>query len=137
MPVSSDSQLRSILQSIETLAVVGCSATPGKAAHDVPAYMLRHGYDVIPVNPVRNEVLGRPAADSLSEVDRDVDLVDVFRPSEEVAGIVDEVLPRSDEPVLWTQLGISDPAATDRAEVAGVTVVEDRCIKVEHARLLG
>ncbi|MFW5938270.1 MAG: CoA-binding protein [Halanaeroarchaeum sp.] len=136
MPVTSDDEIRTILSTTETIAVVGCSATPGKAAHDVPRYMLDRGYEVIPVNPFRDEVLGRQAVDSLSAVEDEVDVVDVFRPSEEVAGIVDETLARSDEPVVWTQLGIRDPAATDRAEAAGVTVVEDRCIKVEHARLL-
>mgnify|MGYP006293623083 FL=1 len=137
MPVTSDDAIRSILSTAETIAVVGCSGTPGKAAHDVPRYMLDHGYEVIPVNPVRDEVLGRHAVDSLSAVEDRVDVVDVFRPSEEVAGIVDETLARDDEPVVWTQLGIRDREATDRAEAAGLTVVEDRCIKVEHARLLG
>ncbi|HKL29917.1 MAG TPA: CoA-binding protein [Natrialbaceae archaeon] len=137
MPVTSDDAIRTILSTAETIAVVGCSGTPGKAAHDVPRYMLDHGYEVIPVNPVRDEVLGRQAVDSLSDVEDKVDVVDVFRPSEEVAGIVDETLARDDEPVVWTQLGIRDREATDRAEAAGLTVVEDRCIKVEHARLLG
>ena len=137
MPVTSDDAIRAILSTAETIAVVGCSGTPGKAAHDVPRYMLDHGYEVIPVNPVRDEVLGRHAVDSLSAVEDRVDVVDVFRPSEEVAGIVDETLARDDEPVVWTQLGIRDREATDRAEAAGLTVVEDRCIKVEHARLLG
>jgi hypothetical protein len=137
MPVTSDDAIRTVLSAAETIAVVGCSGTPGKAAHDVPRYMLDHGYEVIPVNPTRDEVLGRSAIDSLSAVEDHVDVVDVFRPSEEVAGIVDETLARDDEPVVWTQLGIRDREATDRAEAAGLTVVEDRCIKVEHARLLG
>lgn len=136
MPVTSDEAIRRILTDAETVAVVGCSGTPGKAAHDVPRYMLDRGYGIVPVNPTRDEVLGRPAADSLSAVDRGVDVVNVFRPSEEVAGIVDETLARDDEPVVWTQLGIRDREATDRAEAAGLTVVEDRCIKVEHSRLL-
>jgi predicted CoA-binding protein len=136
MSVSSDSDLRTLLEDVETIAVIGCSSTAGKAAHDVPAYMLRHGYDVIPVNPVRETVLDREAVDSLAEVDRRVGLVNVFRPGAELAGIVDEVLDRPDDPAVWTQLGIRDGTATDRAVAAGLTVVEDRCIKVEHDRLL-
>ena len=137
MPVTSDEEIRRILTTAESIAVVGCSATPGKAAHDVPRYLLDHGYEVLPVNPIRDEVLGRRAFDSLTEVDEPVGVVEVFRPSGEVAGIVDETLEREDAPVIWTQLGIRDREATDRAETAGLTVVEDRCIKVDHSRLLG
>jgi hypothetical protein len=136
MPVESDAGLREVL-GLETIAVVGCSATPGKAAHDVPKYMQENGYDVIPVNPFADEVLGRTAYDSLSGVEEEVDVVDVFRPSEEVAGIVDEVLARDDVSVVWTQLGIRDDEAAERVEASGRRVVQDRCLKVEHGRLLG
>lgn len=134
MPVTSDEQIRDIL-SMERVAVVGCSTTPGKAAHDVPKYLLDHGYDVVPVNPYADDVFGREAYDSLVDVPGKIDIVDVFRPSEELDGIVDEVLERGDVDVLWTQLGIEDREATDSAEQAGVRVVEDMCIKVEHRRL--
>ncbi|MFQ3294722.1 MAG: putative CoA-binding protein [Halobacteriales archaeon] len=137
MPVTSDEAIRRILTTAETLAVVGCSGAPGKPAHDVPRYMLDHGYEVLPVNPNREEALGRPAVDSLSAIDLGIDLVNVFRPSEEVAGIVEETRSRRDEPGIWTQRGIQDREATDRAEEAGLTVVEDRCLKVEHDRLVG
>ncbi|MDL5360380.1 CoA-binding protein [Halalkalicoccus sp. NIPERK01] len=134
MPVESDAELRELL-GLRTVAVVGCSTTPGKDAHEIPEYLVEHGYDVIPVNPNAEEVLGRPAYDSLSEVEEEIDVVDVFRPSDEVAGIVDEVLDREDVKVLWLQLRISDPDAEARAEEAGVHVVVDRCMKVEHQRL--
>jgi predicted CoA-binding protein len=134
MPVDSDEELREIL-ACDTVAVVGCSTTPGKDAHDVPQYLLDHGYDVVPVNPFADEVFGRTAHDSLSEVPDEVDVVDVFRPSDEVAGIVDEALDREDAGVIWTQLGIRDDEAAARAEEAGTRVVQDRCIKVEHRRL--
>lgn len=134
MPVESDAELRELL-GLRTVAVVGCSTTPGKAAHEIPAYLADHGYDVIPVNPNAAEVLGRPAYDSLSEVEEELDIVDVFRPSEEVSEIVDETLEREDVKVLWLQLGISDPEAEARAEEAGIHVVADRCMKVEHQRL--
>ncbi|ELY52468.1 CoA-binding protein [Natronococcus jeotgali] len=136
MPVTEDDRLRKIFDN-ETIAVVGCSSTPGKAAHDVPNYLLERGYEIVPVNPTTEEVLGRPAADALSEVDREIDVVCIFRPSDEVAGIVDEVLEREDVDVVWTQLGISDDEAAASAEESGRTVVQDRCMKVEHGRLVG
>ncbi|MFB6227977.1 MAG: CoA-binding protein [Halobacteriales archaeon] len=136
MPVESDAELREIL-GLETVAVVGCSSTPGKDAHDVPAYLRQQGYEVVPVNPFAEEIFGRTAYDSLADVEEEVDITNVFRPSEEVSGIVDDVLHRDDVRVVWTQLGISDPEATQRAEDAGRTVVQDRCMKVEHERLIG
>ena len=135
MPVETDEGLREILDH-RTIAVVGCSSTAGKAAHDVPAYMQRQGYRIVPINPFADEILGEQAYDSLAEVEAEIDIVDVFRPSEEVAGIVDEVLDRDDVDVVWTQLGIRDDDATARAEAAGRQVVRDRCLKVEHGRLL-
>lgn len=135
MPVETDADVREILEH-ETVAVVGCSSTPGKAAHEIPRYLQAHGYEVVPVNPNADEVLGRPAYDSLSDVTEDVDIVDVFRPSPEVAGIVDEALDRDDVDVIWLQLGIHDDEAVARAEAAGRRVVQDRCMKPEHRRLV-
>jgi predicted CoA-binding protein len=133
-----EAEIRDLLD-VETIAVVGCSGTPGKAAHDVPAYLQQQGYDVVPINPNREEVLGRRAYDSLADVSERVDLVDVFRPSEEVSTIVDAVLKRvqrhDDVRSLWLQLGIRDDAAAKRARDAGLSVVQDRCLKVEHGRL--
>lgn len=136
MPAQTDAELREILE-LETIAVVGMSNTPGKAAHGVPRYLLDHGYDVIPVNPTADEVQGLPAYDSLSEVDAEIDVVDVFRPSEEVPGIVDEVLDRNDVEAVWLQLNIRDGDAGARVEASGRKFVQDRCIKVVHQRLLG
>lgn len=136
MPVESDAELRELL-GLRTVAVIGCSTTPEKDAHEAPAYLLEHGYEVIPINPNAEEVFGREAYDSLADVPEDVgvDIVDVFRPSEEVDGIVDDVLEREDVRVLWLQLGVSDPEAERRAEDAGIHVVSDRCMKIEHQRL--
>jgi predicted CoA-binding protein len=135
MPVTDEEEIRGILGT-DTVAVVGRSTTPGKAAHDVPRYLVENGYDVVPVNPYADEVFGRKAYDSLLDVPGEVGIVDVFRPSEEVDGIVNDVVERGDVDVLWTQTGIRNREATDRAEYAGVRVVEDRCIKVEHRRLV-
>jgi predicted CoA-binding protein len=129
-----DEMLHSLLD-LERIAVVGASSTPGKAAHDVPRYLSDRGYEIVPVNPFAETVLGRPAYDSLTEVEEPVELVDVFRPSEEVSGIVDEALARPDQPAIWLQLDITDDAALARARAAGVTMVQDLCLKVEHQRL--
>ncbi|SDY43351.1 CoA-binding protein [Halopenitus persicus] len=125
----------------DTVAVVGCSTTPEKAAHRIPKYLQEHGYRIVPVNPYAETVLGEPAYDAVTDVPRDVtvDVVDVFRPSEEVPGVVDDVLERrdlaGDVGGLWLQLGIRNDEAAARAEAAGIAVVQDRCMKVEHERL--
>ena len=136
MPVEQDAELREIL-GLETIAVVGCSASPGKAAHDIPKYLREQGYEVIPVNPYADEIFGVEPYDSLAEVPDEIDVVDVFRPSDEVPGIVDQVLDRDDVKVVWLQLGIAHAAAAERAERAGLRVVQDACMKVQHQRLLG
>ncbi|MFH5798468.1 CoA-binding protein [Haladaptatus sp. CMAA 1911] len=136
MPIEGDEELRDVLE-LDTVAVVGCSSTPGKDAHEIPKYLRDHGYEVIPVNPFADEIFGREAADSLDDVDEEIDIVDVFRPSEEVSEIVDAVLERDDVDVVWMQLGIRDDDAAKRAEDAGKRVVQDRCMKVEHGRLMG
>jgi len=118
MPVESDDALQEILDA-DTIAVVGCSTTPGKAAHDVPAYLQKQGYRIVPVNPFADEILGERACDSLTDVPDEIDVVDVFRPSEEVEGIVDETLERDDVTAVWLQLGIEDDEAAQRAEDAG------------------
>ncbi|ELZ36339.1 CoA-binding protein [Halorubrum saccharovorum DSM 1137] len=140
MPITDDEGLGRLLDA-DTIAVVGCSTTPGKAAHNVPAYLQRHGYRVIPVNPFADEVLGEPAYDELADVEAEVDLVNVFRPSEEVPEVLDAVrerhAERGDAGAAWLQLGISHDEAAAAAEADGIEVVQDRCMKVEHGRLRG
>ena len=139
MPVTDDDAIRDVL-GLNSIAVVGCSTTAGKAAHEIPAYLQRHGYEIHPVNPYADTVLGESAVDSLEEVEAAIDLVNVFRPSEEVAGIVDETRSRHDTDgdieAIWLQLGITDDDALADAEAAGLTTIQDRCMKVEHQRLL-
>lgn len=134
MPTSDDDTLRTILDH-DTIAVIGCSSTPGKDAHEIPKYLQEHGYTVIPVNPYADEILDRETYDSLSDIDREIDVVDVFRPSEEVAGIVDAVYDRNDVRAVWLQLGIRDDEAGRRVEDSGRQFVQDCCMKVEHQRL--
>jgi predicted CoA-binding protein len=134
MPAESDDELRDAL-AVDTIAVVGCSTTPQKDAHAIPKFMLERGYEIIPVNPYADEIFGRKVYDSLSDVEEEIDMVDIFRPSEEVSDIVDEVLERDDVEVVWTQLGIRDREAGERVEESGRTYVEDKCLKVEYNRL--
>ncbi|MFC6942364.1 CoA-binding protein [Salinirubellus sp. GCM10025818] len=133
MPATTE-QIREILD-YETVAVVGCSTTPGKAAHDIPKYLLDHGYEVIPINPYADEIFGIEAYDSLEDVPEGVDIVDVFRPSEETGPIVDAAAEREDVKAIWLQLGIRNDEAGERAEAAGKLFVQDECIKVEHGKL--
>ncbi|MBV0901967.1 CoA-binding protein [Haloarcula salina] len=136
MPVTDEAELQAILE-LDRVAVVGCSASPGKDAHEIPKYLLEQGYDVIPVNPFADEIFGRETYDSLADVPGEVDIVDVFRPSEEVSDIVDAALERDDDAVIWLQLGIHDDEAVERAEAAGRRVVQDRCMKPTHQQLMG
>jgi predicted CoA-binding protein len=136
MPVQRDDELREILE-LDTIAVVGCSATPGKAAHSIPKFMRKRGYEIVPINPYADEIFGVEPYDSVSDVEGTIDIVDVFRPSEEVSEIADEAIDRDDVEVVWTQLGITDPEAGERIEAAGKRYVEDRCLKVEYQRLMG
>ena len=135
MPVTDDEELRAILDN-RRIAVVGCSTTPGKDAHEVPKYLHEQGYEIVPINPFAEEIFGMIAFDSLSDVPGEIEVVEVFRPSEEVGGIVDEAIERGDVEVVWLQLGIHDDAAVARAEEAGLRVVEGRCMKPEHRRLV-
>jgi len=127
----------------DTVAVVGCSTTPGKAAHDNPAYLQRNGYRIVPVSPFADEILDETAYDTLAAVPDsiDVDVVNVFRPSEEAGGIVDSAIERAerlgDVSAVWLQLDITDTEAGERAVDAGLEFVQDKCMKVEHRRLRG
>jgi hypothetical protein len=132
----SDEELRALLKGARRIVVVGMSKNPEKDAHTVPRYLLEHGYDVIPVNPTATEILGRKSYASLREVPGPIDLVDVFRPSEDVPPVVDDAIAVNAKTV-WMQLGIAHREAAEKAKKAGLVVVEDRCMRTEHRRLLG
>ncbi|WP_053948158.1 CoA-binding protein [Halolamina sediminis] len=139
MSITDDDGLRELLDA-DTIAIVGCSTTEGKAAHDVPSYLQEHGYRIVPINPYTDEILGERAYDSLADVEEEIDLVDVFRPSEETPGIVENVIERhekrGDAGAVWLQLGIESDEAAELAEEAGLDFVQDHCIKIEHDRLI-
>ncbi len=129
-----------ILNSVKTIAIVGASANEVRPSFFVLKYMLDKGFDVYPVNPGQagKEILGRKFYASLAEIPVAIDMVDVFRASDAVAGIVDEMLALDPLPkVLWTQLTVRDDEAAARAEAAGIKVVMNRCPKIEYGRLSG
>ena len=134
MPVTADEERRSLL-ALDRVVVVGCSSTPGKEAHEIPRYLREHGYEVVPVNPFADEIFGDRTYDSLVAVPDAIDIVLVFRPSEELAGIVEVAIERGDVTALWTQRGIRDSEAVRTAENAGISVVHDECIRSTHQRL--
>ena len=124
-----------ILRDSRTIAVVGCSRDHAKAAHTVPKYLQEHGYRIIPVNPIAEEILGERAYSCLSDIKVPIDIVDIFRPSSETYGIVAEAVKLKPK-LIWLQLGILDESARKLSESNGIHYVEDRCIKLEHQRLL-
>lgn len=135
-----DAQIRAILDEAKTIAIVGASANPVRPSFFVLKYMIDKGYTVFPVNPGQagKTILGRPCFASLAEVPQPIDMVDVFRASEAVPGILEETLALSPRPkVLWMQLGIIHAQAAAQAEEAGMQVIMNRCPKIEYGRLSG
>ena len=122
-----------VLEHHKTLAVVGLSSKPSRPSHGVSAYMKAHGYRIIPVNPNETEVLGESAYPSLEAVPEPVELVVIFRRPEFVRDVVESAI-RKGAKVIWMQEGVFDDEAALRAQEAGLTVIQDRCILKEHAK---
>lgn len=131
-----EAALRRLLEGARRIAVVGLSPKPHRDSHRIGRYLLERGYDVVPVYPRLDEILGRPAYRRVQDIPGGVDLVDVFRRSEGLPDVVDDALAVR-APALWFQVGCIHEEAASRAASAGATVVMDRCIMVDHARLLG
>ncbi len=131
-----DERLRELLQTARRIAVVGLSPKPHRDSNRVARYLLERGYDVVPVYPREEEILGRKVYRRVQDVEGSLDLVDVFRRSEDLHAVIDDAL-AARAPALWFQLDCIDQAGARRAAAAGVTVVMDRCLMVDHARLLG
>ena len=129
-----------LLQGAKTIAMVGLSADPMRPSHFAAIYMQSEGYDIIPVNPrlAGETILGETVYASLLDIpkNRTVDIVDVFRKSEDVPAVLDEAI-QIGAPVFWMQLGIVNEEAAARARAAGMDVVMNRCVKIEHARFFG
>lgn len=131
--INSEETISRILEECRTIAVVGLSSDPWRPSNSVSAYMRRNGYKVIPVNPNETEVFGEKAYPDLASVPVKVDLVDVFRRSEEAGKAVDEAITTGAKAV-WLQEGVIDKAAAQRAVDAGLLVVMDKCWLKEHVR---
>ena len=139
----SRNEIKQILTECKTVAVVGLSREVGKDSHRISAYLKAHGFRIIPVNPFADEVLGEKSYKSLldmpPEIQKTIEIVDVFRPSEDVPPIVEQAVKLHAKygnlRVVWMQLGIVNEGAAEVAKKAGLTVVMDKCIMVEHRRL--
>ena len=129
-------KLRRILRDNRTIAVVGLSANWYRPSYFAAKYLQEHGYRVIPVNPAYDTVLGEKCYKSLADIPEKVDVVDCFRRSEEIPALAGEAIAIGAK-VLWMQLGVTSAEARRMAEAAGLEVVEDRCMKIEHGRLFG
>jgi predicted CoA-binding protein len=130
----SDSELRRIYD-LKNIAVVGMSKNEGKPAHFVPKYLIERGYNVIPVNPTITEVLGRKSYPSIAGISEDIDVVDIFRRSEDVPVVVMDAMKKKGIKVIWMQEGIYSEEAERKAKENGMDVVYNRCMMAEHKRL--
>ena len=131
----SPADLRLVVRSTRKIAVVGVSRDPVKAARRVPSYLSTKGFEIIPVNPFAERILGRTARKTLAEVTEPVDMVLIFRPSAEAAALVEEASRRPDKPAIWLQEGILAEEAAAKARAGGVMVVQDLCIFKVHRAL--
>ncbi|MBI5671056.1 MAG: CoA-binding protein [Chloroflexi bacterium] len=131
-----DDAIRDLLQAARVIAVVGHSDNPNRASYRVAQYLRQAGYTVYPVNPTVATINGQPSYASLADVPEPIDIVDVFRRSEYLPEIVDAAVQVGAKAV-WTQLDVVHDEAARKAAAAGLNVVQDRCIKIEHQRLIG
>ena len=129
-------KVRRILRKSKTIAVVGLSAQWHRPSYFAAKYMQEHGYRVIPVNPMYDAILGEKCYKSVRDIPERVDIVDCFRKSAEIPAIAEDAIAIGAK-VLWMQLGVHNAEARARAEGAGLEVVEDRCVKIEHGRFFG
>ena len=130
----SDAEIKNFL-TLKKVAVIGMSRTESKAAHFVPKYLSENGFDIIPINPNSNEILNKKCYKEITEVDGEIDIVDVFRPSEDVLPFVKDAIKKNPK-VIWLQEGIHNEEAENLAREHGIKVVFNRCMLAEHQRLM-
>jgi predicted CoA-binding protein len=133
---SQDDALRRLLTEARDIAIVGASTEPWRPSYAIAGYLKRQGYRIWPVNPheMGGELHGEPFHATLQDLPRSVDLVNVFRRSDALAGVVNEAI-EVHAPAVWAQIGVHDPAAAPRAQAAGMVLVMNRCISIDHSRL--
>ena len=129
-------EIAAILKKSRVVAVVGLSPQPDRPSYQVAHYLQEHGYQIVPVRPAVKEILGEPCYPSLKDIPHPVDVVDIFRNLEAIPAIVDDAIAIGAQ-VVWMQLGLAEPASARKARAAGLKVVMDRCIKIEHGQLRG
>jgi len=134
---SNEEEVKRYLQECKSIAVIGASPNPAKDSNMVTKYLIEQGYNVFPVYPKEEEILGRKVYRSLKEIPEPVDMVVVFRKPAAVAAVADACIERGDVKVLWTQKGIVNNEAAQKAKAAGIDVVQNMCAMVEHRELLG
>ncbi len=131
----SDSEIRDFYQ-LKNIAVVGVSKNEEKPSHYVPKYLIEHGYNIIPVNPTVNEVLGKKSYPNIADIPEKIDIVDVFRRSDDLLSVIDDTIKKKDKvKVFWMQEGIYNHEAEKKAKENGIDVVYNRCMMAEHKRL--
>jgi predicted CoA-binding protein len=141
MSEANSPDFHTVLDTAETIAVVGCSATPTRTSHKIARYMQERGYRIVPVNPNYDEVLGETCYPDLPSVpaDIEIDIVNIFRAPKHTANMVRSAIERVEEtgnrPLVWTQRGVSSSEAEEVAEEAGLPYVRNRCVKIEYDRL--
>lgn len=128
-----DDEIKEFL-SLKKVAVIGMSQHQNKAAHYVPKYLSENNYEILPINPSANEILGKKCFESISHIKEKIDIVDVFRPSEKVLPFVKEAILKNPK-VIWLQEGIHNEEAEELARKAGIKIVFNRCMLAEHQRL--
>jgi predicted CoA-binding protein len=131
-----DEEIALLLRNARTIAIVGLSDRPTRDSHSVALYLMEKGYRIIPVNPSRPEILGEKSYPDLLSIPDKVDIVDIFRKIEAIPGIIDEAI-QIKAGAVWMQLGLSHHQAAQKAQEAGLMVIQLKCIKIDHAMLLG
>ena len=134
MTENPEPEITAILRNYRVVAVVGLSPKPERPSYQVAQYLQNHGYRVVPVNPGCREILGEKCYPSLKDIPFPVEVVDIFRQLDAIPAIVDEAI-ASGAKAVWLQLGLEEPQSAQKARQAGLQVVQDRCMKVEHAAL--
>lgn len=132
---SNPDEMREIFQNTKTIAIIGCSPDESKASNRVAQYLKNAGFTIIPVYPKFDEILGEKVYRSLAEIPGKVDMVDIFRKPDVIGHVVDAAIERGDVDCVWTQLGLVNNAAAQKAVDAGMKVVQNHCTKIEHAAL--
>ena len=127
-------EVTKILQDYRVVAVVGLSSDPGRPSYQVAQYLQQHGYRIIPVNPGCREVLGETCYPGLKDIPFPVEVVDIFRKVEAIPAIVDEAIAVGAK-AIWLQLGLEEPQSAQKARQAGLQVVQNRCMKIDHTAL--